>query len=183
MSYYSAFYDLQWKAIKHQLRNKTRRGRKRKSMILTWYCLAQNRACRHLSTASSVSGPGRWMRSSKAVEVAAGPDEAAVPFGRHRCWPWLLFAFFTSAMMLEIGGERRQPSAVTHETIPSSEILLCRFGGSKSITQTGNTHDRWLPSNWKSIGKFLGETCLNCEKYSTTQRRNKYNFKIINFIG
>lgn len=26
---------------------------------LTWYCLAQNRACRHLSTASSVRGPGR----------------------------------------------------------------------------------------------------------------------------
>lgn len=102
-----------------------------KSIDLTWYCLAQKRAWRHLSTASSVRGPGRWMRSSKAVEVA-GLGEDAMTFGRHRCWFWLLFAFFTSAMMLEIGGDRRHPNAVTQDTIPSSGTPLWRFEGSRS---------------------------------------------------
>lgn len=102
-----------------------------KSIDLTWYCLAQKRAWRHLSTASSVRGPGRWMRSSKAVDVA-GPGEDAVAFERHRCWLWLLFAFFTSAMMLEIGGDRRHPNAVTQDTMPSSGTPLWRFDGSKS---------------------------------------------------
>lgn len=104
----------------------------RKIKILTWYCLAQKRAWRHLSTASSVRGPGKWMRSSKAVEVVGPVLAGVVAFGRHRCCPWLLLAFFTSAIILEIGGDRRQPRAVTQDTIPSSDTPLCRFVGSKS---------------------------------------------------
>lgn len=41
--------------------------------VLTNICAAQNRPCSALSTASSVNGPGRWIRSKPSIAAAVDP--------------------------------------------------------------------------------------------------------------
>lgn len=47
--------------------------------VLTNICAAQNRPCSALSTASSVNGPGRWIRSPPSIAAAADPVPVPVP--------------------------------------------------------------------------------------------------------
>lgn len=62
--------------------------------VLTNICAAQNRPCSALSTASSVNGPGRWIRSPPSIAAAADPVPvppptaypAIGPSGNDRWW-------------------------------------------------------------------------------------------------
>lgn len=72
--------------------------------------MAQNRLCSALSTASSVNGPGRWIRSPPppaADPLLPGPLPAAGggPWNDRRCVRWLFDSVFccVATAIVEVG--------------------------------------------------------------------------------